>query len=153
MKTFRQTLLMIIATVLLLSGSVYAGQHETAPDGPVLTALLQAFLAGASKNDATAHDRFWSKDLVYTSSAGARFGKADIMAGLESANDETPSIYSAEDIRIQQFGDTAVVTFRLVATPMQAVGEVAEYFNTGTFVKTSERWQAVAWQATKIPAE
>jgi ketosteroid isomerase-like protein len=153
MKTFRQTLFVFLVAVLLLSGSVYADHHETAPDGPILTALLQAFLAGASKNDATAHDRFWSEDLVYTSSAGARFGKAEIMSGLESANDEDPAVYSAEDIRIQQFGDTAVVTFRLVATPMKAAGEVTEYFNTGTFVKTSERWQAVAWQATKIPAE
>jgi hypothetical protein len=30
---------------------------------------------------------------------------------------------------------------------------VANYFNTGTFVKRDNKWQAVAWQATKIPAE
>ena len=40
---------------------------------------------------------------------------------------------------------TAVVAFRLVSEPQQ-------YFNTGTFVKRGGRWQAVAWQATKIPA-
>ena len=119
----------------------------------MLTALLQSFLAGASKNDAAAHERFWSKDLVYTSSSGDRFGKADIMAGLGSGEGEDSAVYSAEDIRIQQFGDTAVVAFRLVATPMQANGEVTQYFNTGTFVKSDQRWQAVAWQATRIPTE
>jgi ketosteroid isomerase-like protein len=153
MKTIRRAIWILLAGTLLLSANVFADQHEEAPDGAVLTALLQAFLAGASKNDAAAHERFWSKDLVYTSSSGDRFGKADIMAGLESGEEEDPAVYSAEDIRIQQFGDTAVVAFRLVATPMKANGEVSQYFNTGTFVKSDQRWQAVAWQATRIPPE
>jgi hypothetical protein len=38
------------------------------------------------------------------------------------------------------------VAFRLVTATQQ-------YFNTGTFVKREGRWQAVAWQATKIPAD
>ena len=153
MKTIRRAIWILLAGALLLSANVFAGQHEEAPEGAVLTALLQAFLAGASKNDAAAHERFWSKDLVYTSSSGDRFGKADIMAGLESVGDEDPAVYSAEDIRIQQCGVTAVVACRLVATPMKAIGEVCQYFNTGTFVKSDQRWQAVAWQATRIPAE
>ena len=153
MKTIRRAICVLLAGTLLLSASVFAGQHKETPDSAVLTALLQAFLAGASKNDAAAHERFWSKDLVYTSSSGDRFGKADIMAGLGSGEGEDSAVYSAEDIRIQQFGDTAVVAFRLVATPMQANGEVTQYFNTGTFVKSDQRWQAVAWQATRIPTE
>lgn len=32
-------------------------------------------------------------------------------------------------------------------------GETPEYFNAGKFIKTDQRWQAVAWQATRIPAE
>ena len=153
MKTIRQVMCILLAGALLLPAPVLAERHEEAPDGAVLTAMLQAFLAGASKNDATAHQRFWSEGLVYTSSSGARFGKADIMAGLESAGNEDTAVYSAEDIRIQQYGDTAVVAFRLVATPMPTGDEITEYFNTGTFVKSRGRWQVVAWQATRIPAE
>ena len=47
-------------------------------------------------------------------------------------------------MQVRIYGSTAVVAFRLVSAPQQ-------YLNTGTFVKRRGRWQAVAWQATKIP--
>jgi hypothetical protein len=147
MKIITLRLLPTIASLFLFTSAA----ADEAPDGPVLTALLHAFLAGASQNDAAVHDRFWSEGLIYTSSAGSRFGKADIMDGLESNDEEPAAVYSAEDIQVQQFDDTAVVAFRLVSTPLAADGTSAGYFNTGTFVKEQGRWQAVAWQATKIP--
>src|ERR1700688_2856932 len=60
-------------------------QAQTAPDGVELTELLKDFLAGASRNDAAMHDRFWADDLIYTSSAGRRMGKADIMRDVSSS--------------------------------------------------------------------
>ena len=157
-NTFRLTLCALMAGAVLFSSLLAAEFEGDAPDGPVLTALLHAFLAGASQNDPVSHDRFWSERLVYTSSGGERFGKADIMAGLEAAEDEGAedeaiAVYTAEDIRVQQFGDTAVVAFRLVAKTLTADSERTEYFNTGTFLKEQGRWQAVAWQATKIPTD
>lgn len=158
MKTIRQVSYAFLAVMLLLPASVAAGSGEDSPDAAVLTAMLHAFLAGASQNDPVSHDRFWSERLVYTSSGGQRFGKADIMHGLEASGekaeeDEVAAVYTAEDIQIQQFGDTAVVAFRLVASPMAADGERAEYLNTGTFLKEQERWQVVAWQATKTAVD
>ena len=149
MKIITLRTLAAVASLFLVTSAA----ADEAPDGPVLTALLDAFLAGASTNDPRAHERFWSERLVYTSSAGERFGKPDILAGLESSDENPSAVYSAKDIGIQQYGDTAVVAFRLVATPLVKDGTVAEYFNTGTFVKAQGRWQVVAWQATKIPAE
>src|SRR4051794_30643477 len=90
---------------------------QTAPDAAELTKLLQDFLAGASKNDIAMHDRFWADELVYTSALGRRKSKADIMRELKAETTATPkpeegtAIYTAEDIRIQQYGDTAVVAF------------------------------------------
>jgi len=133
---------------------VLAAPAGADPDSDALTALLQEFLAHAG--EAAAHERFWAEELVYTSSAGERFGKAEILRGFDdpATGDAPPVVYSAEDIRITQYGDTAVVAFRLVATP--AAGDNAEpgvkhYFNTGTFVKRNGAWRAVAWQATRIP--
>ncbi|MDT8321430.1 MAG: hypothetical protein RQ826_12975, partial [Xanthomonadales bacterium] len=40
---------------------------------------------GASVNDVEMHARFWAEDLVYTSSAGERRGKSEIMASLRAA--------------------------------------------------------------------
>lgn len=114
--------------------------------------LLDEFLAGASISDAGIHDRFWAADLVYTSSDGERFGKAEIMDNLAepTADAEGQPVYSSEDVDIRVFGDIAVVTFRLVAADL-AEDASAEFFNTGVFQHRDGRWKAFTWQATRIP--
>jgi ketosteroid isomerase-like protein len=129
---------------------------QTAPDTAELTKLLKDFLAGAGKNDVAMHDRFWADELVYTSALGRRKGKADIMRELKAETtsspkpDEGTTVYTAEEIRVQQYGDTAIVAFRLVATD-SGKKEVKNYLNTGTFLKRNGKWQVVAWQATALP--
>ncbi len=141
------------AIVMLM---LVTGLHaQTAPDAAELTTLLKSFLDGASRNDAAVHDRFWAEDLIYTTSAGLRKGKADIMRDLRSAPaprpEEPATTYTAEDIRIQQYGSTAIVAFRLVGTSKkEGKTEVANYLNTGTFLKRNGKWQVVSWQATKM---
>lgn len=124
-----------------------------ASDADDLERLLQEFLANAHRG--AAHERFWAEDLVYSSSAGKRFGKAEILQGFESAVDDgsaPDTVYRGEAVDVRVYGDTAVVAFRLVGTPSDGEGEVQQYYNTGTFVKRDGTWRAVAWQATKIPA-
>ena len=132
-------------------------QAQTPPDAAELTKLLKDFLAGASRNDAAMHDRFWADDLIYTSSAGRRMGKADIMRDVSSSRPAkagaAATVYSAEDIRIQQYGNTAIVAFRLIGTAERAgKTETNNYLNTGTFLKRGGKWQAVSWQSTKMPS-
>ena len=95
-----------------------AARCQEAPDAARLEALLAEFLAGASRNDAAVHDRFWADSLVYTRSTGVRIGKPELMRSVREAKPPAPdapaTVYSAEDVRIQQFGDVAVVAFRLV---------------------------------------
>lgn len=153
----RMKTLMTLLSTLIACAFVSGSSAQTAPDAAELTKLLQDFLAAAGKNDAAMHDRFWADDLIYTGSAGRRIGKADIMRDVRSEGPAKPdseevTTYSAEDIRIQEYGTTAIVAFRLVATT-QAKGktEISNYFNTGTFLKRDGQWRAVAWQATTIP--
>lgn len=139
--------------VLALAVAVTAAPSA---DEAELTTLLREFLAGASRNDAAAHQRFWADELVYTGSSGRRIGKADILSDLRTPPSPPPAgpatTYTAEDIRIQQYGDTAIVAFRLVGTTQSGgTSQVARYLNTGTFLKRSGEWRAVAWQATKAP--
>jgi len=150
----------ILVTSLSLVLIATAVPAQTAPDAAELTKLLQDFLAGASKNDVAMHDRFWADELVYTSALGRRKNKADIMRELREETKATPNpeegttVYTAEDIRVQQYGDTAVVAFRLVATTDKAgTKTVANYFNTGTFLKRNGKWQVIAWQATALPKD
>ena len=124
-----------------------------------LTAMLHQFLGSSDQREA--HVEFWADDLVYTSSDGTRFGKTDILSGFEESaedddgeddgEDDGPAMaYTGEDVKVQLFGTTAVVTFQLVGTPDDG-SELKNYFNTGTFLKRGGKWQAVAWQATIIP--
>lgn len=146
----------VLSTLMLIVMFGLGVSAQTAPDAAELTRLLNEFLDGASRDDASMHDRFWAPDLIYTGSSGRRIGKADIMRGTRSATPrktgDPSTAYTAEDIRIQQYGNTAIVAFRLVGTTQRdGRTEVAKYFNTGTFVKRDGRWQVVGWQATRIP--
>ncbi len=137
-----------------------AASSASAPDAAPLTQLLREFLDGAAHNDVAMHDRFWADELIYTRSAGQRLSKADILrdvkaeAAAPKKSDNGTTTYGAEDIHILQFGTTALVAFRLVATTTKGdKTDASNYFNTGTFLKRDNKWQAVAWQATKIPTE
>jgi len=128
-----------------------------ASDSDDLRTMLQDFLSRSDTREA--HASFWADDLIYTSSAGLRFGKAEIMAGFDNTDSEDqaagePTInYSGEDIDIRLYGDTAIVAFKLVGTPTDKSPDrdVLYYFNTGTFLRRDGVWKVIAWQATKIP--
>jgi ketosteroid isomerase-like protein len=143
-----------IGVIVMLALSLSA---QSAPDAAELTKLLKEFLAGASRNDAAIHDRFWADDLIYTGSGGRRRSKAEVMRDVRSAPPAKPgdakTTYTAEEIRIQQYGDTAIVAFRLVGTTEKdGKTEVANFLNTGTFLKRNGKWQVVSWQATRMAA-
>jgi len=145
-----------LSTLLLLLLSAPGVCAQAAPDAAELTGLVKEFLAGAARNDAAAHERFWAEDLIYTGSSGRRVGKADIMRDVRSAPapkaGEPTTLYAAEDVRVQQYGDTAVVAFRLVATTDRGgKTEVASFLNSGTFLRRGGKWQVVNWQATRLP--
>ena len=146
----------IVSSAILVLIMTLGLRAQTVPDTAELTRLLKEFLAGASRNDAAVHDRFWSEDLIYTRSSGRRIGKAEVMHDVRSAPAPKPgdptTIYSAEDIRIQQYGNVAVVAFRLVGTTENdGRTQVTNYLNTGTFLKRHGQWRVVSWQATRMP--
>jgi hypothetical protein len=145
MKRFNFGLAATAVALFAISGAAVAGDSDEIGD------LLQHFLAHA--DEAAAHERFWSDDLVYTSSRGTRTNKQEIMASFDDPNGAAERAaspgYHGEDVDIRLYGDMAVIAFRLVGTA--ADGTVQQYFNTGTFLKRDGTWRAIAWQATKIP--
>ncbi len=136
--------------ILLWCACVGQAAATVQQDHAALTALLNTFLDGATRNDAQVHQQFWADELVYTSSAGLRFGKAELMQGVKSRGEIAAEAinmrYSSEQVQIQLYGDTAVVTFVLVGS---SPSETLRFYNSGTFVKRDGNWQAVNWQATR----
>lgn len=143
-------------TLLVSAVAVVLAVTPAARDSVEITRLLKEFLDGAGKPGAAVHERFWADDLIYTGSSGRRVGKADILRDVGAAPapraDEPEISYAAEEVRIQQYGTTALLAFRLVATTRdRGRTEVARYLNTGTFLKRNRKWQAIGWQATRMP--
>ncbi len=147
----------ILATLFLAAACTFSAAAQQTNEKQILIDLLNEFLTGAGENTAEVHERFWAEDLIYTRASGQRTGKAEIMKSVRStprpASNAPKTVYSADNVQINIYGDTAVVAFKLVGKTTSKDGsiETSTFYNTGTFVKREKRWQAVAWQATAIP--
>ena len=144
----------VVAVLALALGG--AGLHAAGKSSEELTKLLHEFLAAAGRSDKAMFDRFFADDLIYTRSAGITISKADIMKGLNEPPkpDDPKTTYDADDVTVHEYGSMAVVNFRLIQKLEKDGKKETNYFrNTGTFLKRDGKWQAVAWQATKVPGE
>lgn len=142
---------LVAAMLLVCSLSATAASPPPATTQQ-LTALLKEFLDGAGRSDRAMFVKFFADDVIYTRSSGVVVTKPEILANIDKRATEGKSTFSAEDITVHEYGDTAVVAFRLegrTEKPDKTV-EAAHYRNTGTFMKRGGQWQVIAWQATKI---
>jgi ketosteroid isomerase-like protein len=135
--------------LILASYGSPSAMAATAPAAPELTRLLHEFLTAAGTNDRAVFDRFFAEDAIYTRSAGVTISKADIMRSFDQPRgaERASQTFDADEITVHQYGDCAVVNFRLIAKSGDAAPQY--YRNTGTFVKQDGRWRVVAWQSTK----
>lgn len=144
---------MILAVMALLSSvAVAAPPAAPTPTTKELTALLREFLDGAGRSDRAIFEKFFADDVIYTRSSGIVVTKPEILKNIDIRAAQGKSTFSAEDITVHEFGDTAIVAFRLEARTEHADKSVeqSQYRNTGTFLRRGGRWQVIAWQATKI---
>ena len=145
--------LVVCATLLAIAVKCAPAQTSATEE---LKALLHEFMDAAGRGDRAVFDKFFADDVIYTRATGVVITKADIMASLAkttaAAATQEKTTYSTEDITVHEYGDTAIVAFRLEGRTEATDGKVvtAHYRNTGTFLRRGGRWQAVAWQATKI---
>ncbi|MGH9569457.1 MAG: nuclear transport factor 2 family protein, partial [Candidatus Angelobacter sp.] len=111
--------------------------------------LVRDFLADVSRNDPKVFEAFFADDVIYTRSAGVTVSKAEILKNIDvRAASQPRATYAGDDFLVHIYGSMAVVNFRLI----QHNGAEKNYFrNTGVFLKRNGKWQAIAWQATKMP--
>ena len=158
LKVPQAVALVLLASALTatdLAALPYSLQQEQTASKPTLAeiqirTMLLDFLKGVPSNDPHVFDTFFADDVIYTRGAGVVITKSDIMKGLTATpKAEDPNVtYDAEDITIRQYGDTAILAFRLVQhTPGKPDNK---FRNSGTFLKRNGKWQVVLWQATPI---
>jgi ketosteroid isomerase-like protein len=133
-----------------ISGASLFRSHSSQQEE--LIKLVQDFLKDVPANEGATFDRFFADDVIYTRGTGSLVTKKDILADTGKATiPRANATFTGEDFTVHQYGDTAIVNFRLVMQATENDKPVTRAFrNTGTFMKRNGRWQAIAWQATPI---
>ncbi len=103
------------------------------------------------RGDVAALDEILSDDLTYTHATGVHETKAEFIAKLKSGQLKYESL-TPEDMLVRVYGTTGVVT-GVARVKVQVKGEPLSFQLrfTDVYVKKDNRWQMVAWQATRLP--
>ena len=157
MKYMRRRGLRMFAVAALLPMMALAQVNKSAgpkdATTPQVTELVRDFLANVPRNDPRVFQEFFADDVIYTRATGLTVSKAEILKNIDVRATNDPQItFEADDFTIHPYGEMAVVNFRLIAHNTENGKPTTVYYrNTGTFLKRNGKWQAVAWQATKVP--
>lgn len=103
------------------------------------------------RGDVAALDQMLSDDLTYTHATGVFETKAEFIGKMKSGQLKYDS-FATEDIKVRVYGTTGVVT-GVARVKVQVKGEHLSFQLrfTDVYVKKADRWQMVAWQATRLP--
>ena len=157
-KPVRKFFALLALTFLAASTAAHGADANAEHTRSEITRMLNTFLTPDVNNSIAGHQRFWADDLVYTSSAGEVKSKADILKSFPEdlkpkaeQHPEARPVFTAEDILVRPYGDTAALTFRLVEHDPD--GKISYFRNSGTFLLRNGKWQAITWQATRVPEQ
>jgi len=127
------------------------GGPEDMETAKLITQLVRDFLANVPRNDPRVFEDFFADDVIYTRATAATVTKADILKNIEVRASNTPeATFAADHFVVHTYGDLAIVSFRLIGHNVVKDTPTTYFCNTGTFLKRNGRWQAIAWQATKM---
>ena len=157
MRRILGTVVLVCAALTLASQPMEA--KESSPVAkPAATADVQQALKdrfreyteALTKRDLAALDKIWAEGYTFTNGRGEFLTKKERMENIKSGATQFDSI-SREDEQIRVFGDTAVVTGRVVLKVIYSGKESSgPYRFINVWVKMQERWQIVANQITPI---
>ena len=139
-----------ISGALLTSAKPADGPQDTVVVDQI-TQIVRDFLANVPRNDPEVFKEFFADDVIYTRATGVTVAKADILKNIAVRATNTPeATFAADDFIVHPYGDMAIVNFRLIGHNVETNQPTTYFRNTGMFLKRDGRWQAIAWQATRI---
>ncbi len=153
----------ILCTVVLLCAALTPASPMEAKESspvakPAATADMQQILKdrfreyteALTKRDLAALDKIWAEGYTFTNGRGEFLTKKNRMENIKSGATQFDSI-SREDEEIRIFGNTAVVTGRVVLKVIYSGKESSgPYRFINVWAKMQGRWQLVANQITLI---
>ena len=112
--------------------------------------LFDSLVSAYAKNDATVPARILADDATFTNRLGEVMTKEQRLAEIKPGGIQFDS-YTADDVNVRVYGDTAVVTNRSSVTGKRGDQDISgQYRVTSIFVKKGGNWQLVAAQSTRI---
>jgi ketosteroid isomerase-like protein len=151
--------------MLLISAACLA-PAVLAADGPPLPRaereireLENQFARAVVEGDRAFYDRVLADDFTHTSHTGSFKTRAEFLAedkfdakGDPGSGRTRYDAYDVDDLAIRIYGDTAVVTGRTTPRGRNAQGQPisGRYRYLRVWVKRQGRWQAVAFEGTRI---
>lgn len=152
---------LIVASVLVLAlfalGSSQIAQRpaQDSKEAQELRRLEDEWLSSYLRADKTIFDRIVTDDFTGTDESAKVRNKAQERELIQAPPSSIKASLTNEDVRLRIYGDTAVVTGRIVYKA-QLGGPVEISFQsrfTDTFLKRQGRWQVVARHYSRLPPE
>jgi ketosteroid isomerase-like protein len=140
------------------NGVVAAGTDEPGAEREI-RGLEDELARAVVHPDRALYDRLLADDFTHTSHSGVFKTKAEWMAEDKFSDKEAPrpgrtsyEAFDVDDLAVRVYGDTAVVTGRSTPKGTDAKGQPirGRYRFQRVWVKRHGRWQAVAFQGTRI---
>ncbi len=149
-----KTEIALLAAAAVLTALVSGATAQPSPadgDKAVLLKLEQDWAGAIARHDAAFLERVEDDAFVYTDSTGNVAHKADDLA-LARAGEVKIESFKLADMRVQLYGDTAVVTGLTTVVGSDRGGSLnGTYRWTDVFVRRpGGNWQVVASQATAV---
>ena len=153
MRRILCTVVLVCAALTLAAEPMEAKKSSPAATADVRQTLKDRFreyTEALMNRDLAALDKIWAESYTFTNGRGELLTKKDRMENIKSGATQFDSI-SREDEEIRVFGDTAVVTGRVVLKVIYSGKESSgPYRFMNVWVKMQGRWQIVANQITPI---
>jgi ketosteroid isomerase-like protein len=134
-----------VALLLGAAGQAAARQEGVSEAEREVRKLEREWLDAYERNDAEAMDRIVAEGFTITFPNGSVQTKAQLMGSIRAPRKGPPPKFHTEDVQSRAYGDTVILTGRVVGEFQQdgkTVRDVSRY--TDTYVRTKGRWQVVA---------
>ena len=112
-----------------------------------IIALEDRRIEAMTKGDVQTLEEILADDLIYTHSTARIDTKSSFIEAISSGRSNYRSV-EREDVKVRQFGDSAVVTGHV---KFHVGDNKFEARFIDVYAKRNDIWQMVAWQSTRLP--
>lgn len=148
---FVVALLLLVALVSVSQEDKKGKAKSSGSAEDQIKALLEQRRQATIKADVAVLDATTGDDYTRISPSGEMIAKAAYLQGLKDGSMKVESI-ETKDLKVRVYGDTAVTTgIGTVKSTNKGQDTSGTFAVSQVFVKRKGKWQAVHFQATKIP--